>query len=117
MTGSDIDCLQDREYCFTARPSDYKSRFRLVFDYTGIGENENSETIEATSAFAFQMNDELVVNGEGQLQMFDLTGRLVMQETVSGMQTTMALPDITPGVYVLRLCGTNGTMTQKIVME
>ena len=117
MTGSDIDCLQDREYCFTARPSDYKSRFRLVFDYTGIGENENSETIETPSAFAFQMNDELVVNGEGQLQMFDLTGRQVISTNTSGTQSRVMLTNIGTGMYVLRMNGKNGIKTQKIVIR
>jgi len=118
MTGSDIDCLQACEYRFTARPSDYKSRFKLVFDYTGIDEPEAPELVEGPTPFAFIMGNELVINGDGFLQMFDMTGRLVMEQTVGGGQTTIGLPALTAGVYVLRLRDrTNGTRTQKIVIR
>ena len=71
------------------------------------------------------MGNELVVNcgpstgsGAATLQMFDMMGRQVMSTTVSGTQTTTMLPDVTAGVYVLRLIDkTNGTRTQKIVIE
>ena len=117
MMGIDIDCLNANEYRFTARPSDYKSRFRLVFDYTGIEEPEVSEPVEGPTTFAFLMNNELVVNGEGQLQMFDLTGRLVMSANTYGTQSSVALPEISKGMYVLRINGKNGIKTQKIVIE
>ena len=117
MMGIDIDCLSANEYRFTARPSDYKSRFRLVFDYTGIEEPEVSEPVEGPTTFAFQMNNELVVNGEGQLQMFDLTGRLVMSANTYGTQSSVSLPKISTGMYVLRQNGKNGIKTQKIVIK
>jgi predicted outer membrane repeat protein len=115
MTGADIDCLHATEYHFTSRPSDYKSRFRLVFDYTGL--EEDAMPAEESTPFAFMMGDELVVNGEGTLQMFDMMGRQVMQSAVSGTQTVTALPQTTAGVYVIRLSNKNGTRTQKIVIE
>ena len=131
LTGSDIDCLQAREYRFTASPNDYKSRFKLVFDYTGIEENEGEapepvEGVEGSTSFAFIMGNRLVVNcgpstssgtaGAGILQMFDMTGRLMMETTVSGTQATIALPDLTAGVYMLRLNDKNGTRVQKIIV-
>ena len=61
--------------------------------------------------------DELVVNGEGQLQMFDLTGRLVMSVSTKGAQSRVALPEISSGMYVLRINEKNGVKTQKIVIE
>lgn len=117
MTGVDTDCLQDSTYCFTARPSDYKSRFRLVFDYTGIEEPETPEPVEGPTHFAFQMGNELVVNGEGQLQMFDLAGRQVLTTNISGTQSRVALPELGTGIYVLRMNGKNEVITQKIVIE
>ena len=127
MTGSDIDCLTATEYRFTSRPSDYKSRFRLVFEYTGIDEPEGDGPSTGSGTFAFMMGNELVVNcgpstgsgtaGTATLQMFDMTGRLVMEKTVCGTQTTTVLPELTAGVYVLRLSDKNGTKVQKIVIE
>ena len=124
MTGADIDCLSATEYRFTATPDDYKSRFKLKFDYTGIEENEEDGPSTGSGTFAFQMGDQLVVNGgpstgsgTALLQMFDVTGRMMMEKTIAGAQTTTALPDLSTGVYVLLLKGTNGTQTQKIVIE
>ncbi|MBQ6683885.1 MAG: hypothetical protein IJM74_07265, partial [Bacteroidales bacterium] len=61
MTGIDIDCLTATEYRFTSRPSDYKSRFKLVFEYTGVEEQEDGPST-SSGTFAFMMGNELVVN-------------------------------------------------------
>ena len=119
MTGTDIDCLATDEYKFRSRTSDYESRFRLVFGYTGIEEPEGDSpsTGSETCNFAFMMGDHLVVNGEGMLQMFDVTGRLVNSARVHGEQNTISLPTLPAGVYMLRLEGSNRTQTQKIVIR
>ena len=119
MTGTDIDCLTTEEYKFNSRTSDYKSRFRLVFDYTGV--EENGEDVPSTSSgpssFAFQMGNEVVVNGEGRLEMIDLLGRIVKTQELHGNQNTVSIPSGTAGVYVLRLENGNGTQVQKIVVK
>ena len=123
ITGIDTDCLTTSEYRFAAKTSDYKSRFKLVFGYTGVEENEDGAST-GSATFAFLMGNELVVNcgpstssGTATLQMFDLMGRMMMERQVSGTQASIMMPDMPAGVYVLRLSGNNGTRTQKIVME
>ena len=120
IMGTDIDCLSKSEYKFTAHASDYNSRFRLMFDYTGIEENgeDGPSTGSGTdTAFAFIMNSELVVNGTGLMQLIDLNGRMLTNYNINDAQSTVALPDIPAGLYVLRLITENGTRTQKIVLE
>ena len=120
MTGTDIDCLSKSEYKFTAQVSDYNSRFRLMFGYTGIEENgeDGPSTGSGTdTAFAFIMNGELVVNGTGLMQLIDLNGRMLTSYNINDAQSTVALPDIPAGLYVLRLITENGTRTQKIILE
>ena len=120
ITGTDIDCLSKSEYKFTAHASDYNSRFRLMFDYTGVEENgeDGPSTGSGTdTAFAFIMNGELVVNGTGIMQLIDLNGRMLTNYNINDAQSTVALPDIPAGLYVLRLITENGTRTQKIVLE
>ena len=119
MTGSNIDCLQEREYRFTSKTTDYKSRFKLVFEYTGVEENEYGPST-GSGTFAFIMGNELVVNGgpstgsgAAALQMFDMMGRQVMTKNVSGVQTTIMLPDVPAGVYILRM----NDRVQKIIIE
>lgn len=115
MTGADVDCLAETEYRFTATTEDFRSRFRLVFGYTGI-EEEEVEGQEVTT-FAFQSGDDLVVNGEGTLTMYDVTGRAMMNVETNGTQTVAPLPDVATGVYLLRLETVNGTKVQKIVIK
>ncbi len=114
LTGADVDCLTTDEYRFSANTSDYKSRFRLVFGYTGIEEDSEAE---ANESFAFMMNDALVVTGEGVLQVFDVTGRMVMSQELHGVQTTVSLPNAANGVYVLRLTEGKQSRVQKMVIS
>ena len=115
LTGADVDCLAESEYRFTSRTSDYKSRFRLVFGYTGIDEPETPE--DGQSQFAFMMGGQLVVNGEGTLQMFDISGRQVMSADTHGTQTTLGLPRLAAGVYTMRLTTAGSSKVQKIVIR
>ena len=115
MTGADVDCLTEHEYKFSSKTTDYASRFRLVFQYTGVEENDDPETQE--TEFAFMMGDELVVNGAGTLEMFDVSGRLLMTSRTEGTQTTLHLPQVSAGVYVLRLTCNGQVKTQKMVIN
>ena len=117
LTGADVDCLAESEYRFASKTTDYKSRFRLVFGYTGIDEPEAPEPSEGTASFAFQMGDQLVVNGEGTLQLFDMGGRQVMATETVGTQTAISLPKMAAGVYTMRLTTDRSSQVQKVVIR
>lgn len=114
LTGADIDMLSCDNYKFNGKVSDYSSRFKLVFEYTGIEENE--EEI-AQDNFAFMMNDNLVVTGEGYLELIDLNGRALYETRLTDAQTTVGLPDVAKGLYLLRLTNNKKVNTQKIVIK
>ena len=116
-TGADVDCLATDHYRFSAKTTDYTSRFRLVFDYTGIDEPEVPEPVEGPTHFAFQTSDGLVVTGEGTLQVFDVTGRMVTSRELRDVQTTIQLPQVSNGVYMLRLTNGRQSKTQKMVIS
>ena len=107
LTGEDVDMLLENEYSFIASPTDNPSRFIVKLDYTGTP--DNSET------FAYQNGDDIIATGSGELQIFDLMGRMVKTAHINGIEMihTSSLPT---GIYVLRLLGEN-TKTQKIVIE
>jgi hypothetical protein len=113
MTGANVDCLATEEYAFEGGTDDYKSRFKLVFQYTGVDENDSNSH---GSSFAFAMGDELIVEGEGTLQLFDVSGRCLMATEVHGGQTSLPLPKVS-GVYLLRLANAQAVKTQKIVIS
>ncbi len=95
-----IDLKAIDSYTFMGSTADRSDRFSLVFTW-----------VEAGSIFAYQSGDDIVVSGEGELQVFDVTGRMVMTLRINGVQT-VAKPDQT-GVYILKLNG----MAQKIVIR
>lgn len=101
LTGEDVNLLLDNKYSFIASNSDTESRFILSFNENGI--NANNET------FAFQNGSDIIVNGEGELQIFDVMGRMVKNTTINGVEA-IAMPQ---GVYIFKL---NGNV-QKIVVR
>lgn len=116
LTGSDVDCLSSSEYHFEGRTTDYASRFQLLFEFTGVEENEDRPSTNSET-FAFFMNDELIVNGEGILHLFDLNGRLLMSKRIEGTQSSLGLVRLNPGVYVLQLVNGKTSRTQKLVIN
>ena len=112
MTGMDVDLLQTPSYTFDATTNDYASRFRLVFSANNVdGPSTGSGT------FAFYSNGNWVVSNEGEatLQVIDVNGRIVSNETINGTVATNI--NATPGVYMLRLVNGNEVKTQKIVVR
>ena len=116
ITGVDVDCLSANSYVFSGKTTDYKSRFKLVFSYTDVDEYYEEEEPESET-FAFFANDNLVVNGEGYLELVDLNGRVLYQTRIIDVQTMVSLPDFASGLYLLRLTNAKQTKVQKIIIK
>lgn len=118
MTGDDVDLMATSSaghgsYTFSARTTDYASRFKLVFSMTGVDENM------AETAFAYLSNGSLIVNDVepgSTLQIMDALGRTVRNGQFGG-SNTIGVQDLKAGVYVLRLVDGEKVMTQKIVIK
>ena len=67
FTGNDVDLLIDDEYGFTALSEDNSGRFIVRLSYN----DADDET------FAYQNGNDIIVSGEGTLQIFDVMGRLI----------------------------------------
>ena len=126
MTGADIDLLHPEtfiagedpqsavpSYTFTAKTTDYASRFKLVF-------LAGKAACEPDAPFAFISNGEIRLlvetTPETSLQIVDMLGRIVVSRRgdVSGNVSTEGM---TAGVYVLRLINGDEVKTQKIVVR
>ena len=103
LTGEDIDMLLDGEYSFIASPSDNDARFIVKLGY-------NTNNSAGNDIFAYQNGSDIIVNGEGELQVFDVTGRMVATQHVNGVQT-VNVPS--QGVFIFKL----NEKTQKIVVR
>jgi hypothetical protein len=98
-------------YTFTAKTTDYESRFKLVFAALSSeddGDNDN---------FAFFSNGNWIITNEGQatLQVIDITGRILSSEKVNGSASKAF--QATAGVYMLRLINGDDVKTQKIIVR
>ena len=133
LTGADVDLLHPEtlipqrqnliageapqslkpSYTFTAKTTDYESRFKLVF-------YADEAACEPDVPFAYISNGEIRLlvetTPETSLQIVDMLGRIVVSRRgdVSGNVSTSGM---TAGVYVLRLIDGDNVRTQKIVIE
>lgn len=105
LTGEDVDMLLEDEYSFVASKNDNANRFIVKLKYS-----ENPAGSES-STFAWQNGSDIIVYGEGELQIFDVMGRRVSTMRVSG-ETTITAPSM-QGVYIFKL----NDKTQKIVVK
>lgn len=109
LTGEEVDLLIENSYTFIASQSDYENRFIVVVkDYTGV-----DEVIE-NATFAYVSNENVVVSGEGTMQLVDINGRIVKIMDISGV-TTVDKPS--SGLYIIRIINGTNVKTQKIVVK
>ena len=95
--------LLEGEYSFIASPKDADSRFIVRLGYQPENSNEND-------IFAYQSGSEIYVTGNGELQIFDVTGRRMMTTTINGAES-ISIPN--QGVYIFKL----NEKVQKIVVR
>lgn len=107
ITGEDIDMLIEDEYSFIGAPSDMKNRFIVKFRCNSIANASDD-------VFAYQNGDDIIVEGTGILQVFDVTGRIIANHSMNGVEI-IGKPT-RPGLYVFRLVGED-VKTQKIVVK
>ena len=116
LTGADVDLLVSPAYTFTAKTTDYASRFRLVFSG-----NEADGPSTSSGTFAFISNGNIIITdgpstGSGAciLQIVDVMGRIIVSTDAARNVSTCG---IVPGVYVLRLIYGDDVKTQKILVR
>ena len=99
-------------YTFTAKTTDYASRFRLVFSNDDAGEDA------CEPPFAYISNGNIVITadaGDATLQIVDMMGRVIA--SYGGHTRYVTTNGMLAGVYVLRLINGDKVRVQKIVIE
>ena len=99
LSHEDIDLLLEKEYIFVGSPADNEGRFIVRIGFNNEGDD-----------FAYQSGSDIVVDGNGELQVFDVTGRMVKNTMINGVETVNVT---SRGVYILRL----NDKVQKIVVR
>ena len=108
LTDTDVDVLATPSYSFEANTVDNANRFKLVYA-TGI--------LSVSENFAFFNNGNFVINNEGKatLQVIDITGRVLSNETIDGSANVDL--NAAPGVYMIRLANGDNVKVQKVVVR
>ena len=106
LTDEDIDLLKESEYEFVGSTADGADRFVVRLDPS------TPSTGSGTEVFVWQSGNDIIVEGNGELQVFDVMGRLVSTQYVNGVET-MCTSSLQTGVYVFRL----NEKAQKIVIR
>ena len=112
MTGTITDMLRTDHYTFDATTEDYASRFYITYTVTGVDEYN-----EGDGSFAFFDGSEWVVNGKGQLDIVDVTGRVLFSKRLANEHNRVSLNGVANGVYLMRVSDGKNTMVQKIVVK
>ena len=109
LTGIETDLLATPSYSFKAMTTDYANRFKLVF-----AANNGDGPSTGSGTFAFISNGNIIIDGEGVLQIVDMMGRVIANS--DGVHT-VSTNGMTPGVYVLRLINGDNVKVQKVVVK
>jgi hypothetical protein len=117
LLGVKYDMTQNQSYTFEGKPEDYKARFYIL-----LADSENEEPTDDDDddghSFAFFNGNEWIVNGQGQLELVDVLGRILQTETLSSDQNHVHFNRYAAGVYMLRLTESkNKVETQKIIIK
>ena len=110
IAGRDIDLLRDSTYTFR-HSSNQAITDRFLIRLTP---ELNTEHLTLNTPFAHWDGDRLVIEGSGTLEAYDIMGRRLFTEEVSGFKSQVskaAFPRT--GVYILRLNG----QSQKIIIK
>ena len=107
LTGKEVDLLANPSYTFEGKTTDYTNRFKLVYATGNATED----------SFAYFSNGSFVINNEGNatLQVIDVTGRIISNETISGCANVNV--NAASGVYMLRLVNGDNVKVQKVVVR
>lgn len=113
-TGQDIDLLRNPNYSFFAKTNNKPNRFELEYK-TGLKQFMERPTMSKEESFGYYSNGEIIINGEGTLQVFDVNGRLIKNETINGDARVQV--KAASGIYMMQLITNDSVKTQKVVVE
>ena len=112
ITGAEYDMLAGNSYSFTGHATDYAARFYIVFEL------DNPVNIDVDDDdFAFFDGTQWVIEGNGQLELIDVTGRILHTYSMNSRHNHVSFDHVAAGTYLLRLVkDRNNVKAQKIVI-
>ena len=106
FTGIETNMLLE-DYSFTASGQQDHNRFVVR-----LSMNNNDVQKER---FVYQSNNELIINGEGLVQIIDIMGRIVYTNEINGI-SRVNVSNFYSATYVVKVVNENEVKTQKVVI-
>ncbi len=106
FTGIETNMLLE-DYSFTASGKQDHNRFVVRLSMNNNDVQEES--------FVYQSGNELIINGEGFVQIIDIMGRIVYTNDIQG-ESRIDASNFYSATYVVRVVNENEVKTQKIVI-
>ncbi len=101
--------LEDYNFTTTTSKKENTDRFIVRFTFKSDVETESER-------FAYQSGDELIIEAEGTVQMFDVMGRMVYNSDVKSRGERINVGQLNKAAYILRLVNGEGVKVQKVII-
>ena len=110
QTGIETNMLLE-DYKFTATTSKKENTDRFIVRFTFKSDVETESKI-----FAYQSGNELIIEDEGTVQLFDVTGRMLYISDVKSRGERINVGQLNKAAYILRLVNGEGVKVQKVII-
>jgi len=109
--------LKMGSYTFNYTAGEPENRFRLHFGLTSIQQNKALDNILIYSKGKniFVASKQVIQNSE--LQVTDLSGRILLEKTLDNQQTFTFNTNLQSGIYLVTLTGKGSVKTEKVMIE
>jgi len=120
------------EETFTLMNDDALFSNELLTDHSGIGRfylrtsaanlvNDNPYDVNSIKIFSTSRNNIRILNlpgGKNNIQMYDMLGKIILNTNIDGgVVKNINLPNLTTGVYIVKLMTPEGSMDQKVIIK
>ena len=110
QTGIETNMLLE-DYKFTATTSKKENTDRFIVRFTF-----KSDVATESERFAYQSGNELIIEDEGTVQLFDVTGRMLYISDVKSRGERINVGQLNKAAYILRLVNGEGVKVQKVII-
>ena len=110
QTGIETNMLLE-DYSFTATSSSKENTDRFLVRFTF-----KSDEVTETERFAYQSGDELIIEAEGTVQLFDVMGRMLYINDIENHGDRINVGHLNNAAYILRLVNGDGVKVQKVII-
>ena len=110
QTGIETNMLLE-DYNFTTTTSKKENTDRFIVRFTF-----KSDVATESERFAYQSGDELIIEAEGTVQLFDVTGRMLYIGEVESHGERINVGHLNNAAYILRLVNEEGVKVQKVII-